>query len=122
MGSKTLSLIRANAAFDIDGTLPLVISGDASLERVRIFCRNLRRKGICSLFLEGLPQLLHRDLQRSGAAFLHVLISASDAEKVTSDAAPFYDAVACGDFDTARGISRHSRNTWNPNEEYEDDF
>jgi hypothetical protein len=122
MGSRVLSMIRANAAFDLDGTLPLVVNGEANLDRVHVFCRNFRRRGICSLFLEGLPQLLHTDLQRSGSAFLHVLRSAPEADKITSSAGPFYDSVACVDLDTAREISRYARNTWNPEEEYEDDF
>jgi hypothetical protein len=122
MSSRMLSLIRANAAFDVSGTLPLVVDGDARLERVLVLCRNLRRRGICSLFLEGLPLLLHADLQRSGAAFLHVLRSAPDADKITSRAGPFYDSVACADLDTAREIARYSRDTWNQEEEYEDDF
>lgn len=122
MSSRMLSLIRANAVFDANGTLPLVINGDVQLERVRVFCHNLRRRGICSLFLEGLPLPLHADLQRSGAAYLHVLRGASEADKITSDAGPFYDSVACADFETAREIAHYSRDNWNEEEEYEDDF
>jgi hypothetical protein len=122
MSSRMLSLIRANAAFDVSGTLPLVVDGDAHLARVLVFCRNLRRRGICSLFLEGLPLTLHADLQRSGAAFRHVLRSAPDADKVTSRADPFFDSVACQDLDNARDIAHYSRVTWNQEEEYEDDF
>src|SRR5262245_34873397 len=122
MTSRILPIIRANAEFDIAGTLPLLVRGAASLDRTKIFCRNLRRKGICSLFVEGLPELLHADLQKSGAAYLYALQSSEDAAKVTSDAGPFYDAIASGDNITARDISRRSRPTWNSNEEYEEDF
>ena len=122
MTSGTLSLIQGNASFDIEGTLPLLIDGAARLDRTRVFCRNLRRRGICSLFLEGVPQYLMADLQRSGAAFLYGLASASEEEKATGDAGPFFDAVASGDFDVARGIARLSRDTWNSQREYEDDF
>ena len=122
MASRMLSIIRANAAFDVSGTLPLVVAGDARLGRVLVFCRNLRRRGICSLFLEGLPLSLHADLQRSGAAYLHVLRSATEEEKITSRAGPFFDSVACQDLNTAREIARYSRLSWNQEEEYEDDF
>jgi hypothetical protein len=82
----------------------------------------LRRRGLCSLFLEGVPQYLLADLQRSGAAFLYGLRSARDDEKVTGDAGPFFDAVGCHDVGTARQIALVSRDTWNEQEEYEDDF
>lgn len=122
MTSRMLPVIRVNAESDIEGTLPLIIRGDVQIERVLIFCRNYRRRGICYLFLEGLPGPLHTDLQRSGAVFLHFLKGAKDTDKITSKAAPFFDAIACKDFVTARQISRHSRQTWNQEEEYEDDF
>jgi len=122
MTSGMLPIIKLNAELDLRGTLPLIINHNADLERVMVFCQNYRRRGICSLFLEGLPRLLHGDLQRSGTAFLHGLLTATNEEKITSKAAPFFDAVACKDFRTAREIARHSRHIWNEQEEYEDDF
>jgi hypothetical protein len=122
MTSAMLPIIRASAEFDIEQMLPLVITGKIQLERILGFCRNYRRRGICSLFWEGLPQLLHRDLQKSGAAFSYFLKTVRNTEKITSKAAPFFDALACRDFDTARELSRNSRHSWNQEEEYEDDF
>src|SRR5258705_3725100 len=105
MTSRFLPIIKANAQYDIDGTLPLVLNGNVPLSRVLVLCRNYRRRGIVSFFVEGLPRLLHVDLQRSGGAFLNSLKGAADNDKATSKAVPFFDAIACHDFETAPGIS-----------------
>ncbi len=104
MTSRFLPIIKANAQYDIDGTLPLVLNGNVPLSRVLVLCRNYRRRGIVSFFVEGLPRLLHVDLQRSGGAFLNSLKGAADNDKATSK------------------VSAHSRREWNAQEEYEDDF
>lgn len=122
MTSRMLPIIRLNAQYDLDNLLPFVIRGNAKKELIDSICYNYRVKGICSFFMEGLPRVLHSNLQKSGAAFLHFLTLAKDAEKITSKAAPFFDAIACKDFDIARQIGVYSRQTWNHEEEYEDDF
>ena len=46
----------------------------------------------------------------------------ADDDEVTSRAAVFWDAIACGHWDAAAEIARHSRSTVNPAWEHEDDF
>ena len=122
MTPPLLPIARANAEYDIIGTLPLIVRGDLDFNRITIFCGNYRRRGICSLFLDGVPILLHRDLQKSGGAFLSYLKGARPADVITSKAAPFFDAIACKDLGTARMIAERLPRNWNREEEYEDDF
>ncbi|MCI0640691.1 MAG: immunity 49 family protein [Gemmataceae bacterium] len=117
-----LPIIIENAEFELDVLLSTVVDGRASHHEVLVFCHDFRLRGICSLFLDGVPEQLHNDLQRSGRAFLHFLRSADEAKKITSKAEPFFDAIACKDLDGAAEIAHLSRHTWNKEEEYEDDF
>lgn len=122
MTSAMLPIIRANAEYDLKNVSPFVIRGNMKKKFIDLMCRAYRTKGICSFLLEGSTQQLHMNLQKSGAAFLHYLMRAQDAEKITSRAKPFFDAVASGDFGNDRDIATYSRGTWNQAEEYEDDF
>ena len=122
MTSQMLPMIMANAEYDLNKGLPFVQQGDANKKIYELVCRAYRVRGICRLFLEGLPGPLHADLQNSGKTFLQYLKSARDDELVTSKGTPFFDSIAGNDFETARQIAAHSRHTWNNDEEYEDDF
>lgn len=122
MSSRELPIVRANADFQLAQMVPVLAAGEARRGWFAIVCRAFRRRGISSLFLEGAPRMLLADLQRSGAAFVEFLKGAADADKITSQSPPFFDAVACEDWATAREIARYSRPTWNVAEEYEDDF
>src|SRR5687768_8580101 len=109
MNSQFLPVHLSNAEFIIKGTLPMVGDGTATWDRVLTFCSSYRRRGICALFGEASAKLLHDYLQRSGAAFLFCLRKASDSDKASSKGLSFYDAVACGDFVTAKNIAKLSR-------------
>jgi hypothetical protein len=122
MTSRFLPVIAANALVDLHGCLGDVVERRSSFERMLVFCRNYRRRGICHFFLQGRPTVLHQDLQRSGAAFAYYLSGASERDKATGKSAPFFDAIACGDMSAATRISNASRHGWNREEEYEDDF
>jgi len=117
-----LPIIIQNAELELDSLLRSAVAGRAGLHEILALCHDYRLRGICRLFLDGVPEQFHRDLQRSGRAFLHFLRSANDAQKITSKADPFFDALACNDLGGAAEIARLSRHSWNAEEEYEDDF
>src|SRR5262249_25072474 len=96
--------------------------GQASLDQVLTLCRSFRRRGIASFFLEAAVTSLNVDLYRSAGAFAKFLESAEEDMKATSKSEPFFDAVAARDLETAGGIAQRSRQTWNEDEEYEEDF
>lgn len=122
MISNMLPIIRANAEHDLNNALPFILHGNIKKKYIDLICRAYRMRGICSLLLEGSPQVLHKNLQKSATMFLRFLIVANDAEKTSSEGTPFFDSIACKDFAVARDIAIHSRHTWNQEEEYEDDF
>ncbi|WP_395844584.1 Imm49 family immunity protein [Archangium violaceum] len=85
-------------------------------------CRYYRARGCAAFFLTGRAESLHRDLQRSGAAYAYFISHAQDGDKVTSRADPFFDAVACGDEAGASNIARHSAQVARPDREHPEDF
>jgi hypothetical protein len=115
-------MVKKNADFALKGTLPLLASGTITFARIALVCREFRRRGIASLFLEGDAAAFHQDLQRSGAALARYLRSAPEEEKVASKFAGFFDAVACVDSGAARDIASQSPAAHRPEDEYEDDF
>lgn len=123
MTSILLPAIEYNADYDLVQALSLVSQGRMPRDRMYIIWKAFRTRGICALFLECDADGFHADLQKSAAFYLHYLKQiAEPADKVTSKADPFFDAVACNDLAAAREIARHARPTWNEGEEYEDDF
>ncbi len=122
MTSRMLPMIWANASMEIEESLPMMAGGRVDPRRVLSFCRSYRRRAISSLFLDGQTGPFYDDLQRSGTAFREFLETAADDSKVTSQSVPLMDAIVAGDEETAAAIARHSRVTWNPDYEYEDDF
>jgi hypothetical protein len=122
MSTHFLPVYRTNATSELDELVPAIVTGRPDLAVALEASRQFRIRGICSLFLEGRGTGLLQDLHRSGRAFLHALRAADDAAKLTSKAAPFFDAIASTDWECARQIAGHSRDSWNPDEEYEDDF
>jgi hypothetical protein len=122
MSTHFLPVYRSNATSELEDLVPTLLVGRPDLDATLGACQQFRIRGICSLFLEGRGTGLLQDLHRSGRAFLHALRAADDAAKLTSKAAPFFDAIASTDWECARQIAEHSRASWNPDEEYEDDF
>lgn len=122
MGSRFLPFIVSNASFVLNGTAPLLMSRSADRHRALAFCAQYRRRGIALLLQKGQGLLLHRDLQRSGAAYAAFLQWTDEQGRVASKAAPFFDAVACGDAVAAASIAKQTATSVQPDEEYEDDF
>jgi len=122
MSSIYLPVFQSNAASDAADLLPRLLGGNVSLNDTLSFCRLCRIRGIAGLFLDGMGEPLHRELCRSGRALLHILPRMGDEKNATGRLFPFLDAVAAGDRECARAIAAIARATWNPDEEYEDDF
>jgi hypothetical protein len=122
MNFAPLPLVERNSGIIIEDMLPDVLAGRASLENILQFCKMYRRIGICRLFLSGIPDEFFANLFKSARAYLFYLERGKEEEKITSKSAPFFDAVACNDFEGARQIALKSRPRWNQEEEYEDDF
>ncbi len=122
MSSKFLPVTQANAQYDIDHAMPSMLERNMGWDSLVDICKKFRQHGICSLFLEAAAKNFHTALQKSGALLLHILPTIPNESKITSQQTAFFDAVACGDFETAKEISKISRMTFNPDEEYEDDF
>lgn len=122
MYSQYLPVFKENAEDDIAELLPKVAQRKLRRRDLLFFCQTHRIAGIASLFLEGDAESFLQHLHQSGRAFLEFLTHEPDEQKVTSQAAPFFDAIAALDLVCARDIAQHARSTWNPQEEYEDDF
>ncbi|WP_426756346.1 Imm49 family immunity protein [Myxococcus sp. Y35] len=117
-----LPLIEKNSLIQLQMVLPRVLARQVTQAQMMSVCALYRRMGIAQLFLSGLPDGFFEDLSRSARAFLFFLQGAQDSAKTTSRSEPYFDAIACGDTEAEREIAQHSRATWSPGEEYEDDF
>lgn len=122
MSTMMLPAIMGNADHELAETVPRVPAGRAPRRYMDFISRSYRLRGIASFLLTGSLQALADDFQKSATAWLCFLRSARDEEKAASRATALFCAVACKDFDTATEIARHSRYTFNRDEEYEDDF
>ncbi|MCY1080161.1 hypothetical protein [Archangium lansingense] len=122
MTSKFLPVFAKNALIEAHQGLPSLLDGSATEGDVLGVCRCFRRRGLCELLLDGAPNRLHRFLAMSGQTYLHFLQRATPATRHTSKAAPFFDALASMDFDTARYMALAGSAPFNPKREYEEDF
>jgi hypothetical protein len=122
MDRGALSVFVSNADGDVQDALPDVLAGRLGLNAVLAFCQHFRIKGLATLRLGGSSDALFAELDKSGHAFLHFLGTAGEDQQATSRHLPFFDALAAADLPCARGIALHSRRTFNPDREYEDDF
>lgn len=123
MLSNLLPIIQSNAEYDLVNAIPLVESKEMENAYMHIVWEAFRVRGICTFLMECDAVALYQDLHRSGEAFLYYLqYMAGKDEKVTSQSLPFFDVIACADWESATNICRYSRHTYNSNEEYKDDF
>src|SRR5262249_55904459 len=121
MRSRFVPIILSNADVLLKKLAPAVGRGTPRPTAERL-CRAYRVRGCAASFMSCQPVHLLGDLQRSGAAHAAWLEQAKDAEKVTGRAAPFFDALASGDLDTARRIAQRSSHRLNPDYELPEDF
>jgi hypothetical protein len=122
MTSEFLPVFVNNALAENEDLLPEVHSARCPLGTVLTFCRNFRIAGIGDLFLTATPRTLHKRLHQSSRAFVHFLSRADASLQRTSQALPFFDAIAGGDIEGAALIAHDARHTWAQGEEYEEDF
>jgi hypothetical protein len=122
VSSRFLQLFIDEASFSLAELAPRLRSQQAGQDHALELCRQFRRRGIASLLLLGEAGSLHRDLQRSGAAYADYLVWAKDEHKTASKAVPFFDAVASGDATAAALIASRTAADPRREEEYEDDF
>jgi hypothetical protein len=122
MSSDLLPTYIDNSDLRLSLLLPDVLAPGISLEDMLDYCRLYRIKGIAALFLGDPPAALLSELSKSGRAFLHFLRTTPETQKATSQALPFFDAVAATDTVCAREIAQASRPSWNAALEYEEDF
>ncbi|ABF87293.1 hypothetical protein MXAN_7129 [Myxococcus xanthus DK 1622] len=122
MASKFLPVFIGNALGDNEELLPAFAAGKGGLKEALRFCQNFRVAGIGSLLLSGTSARLHECLHASARAFVFFSRASEETKKLTSRAAPFFDAVACGDDESARELSRFSPASPDKDREYEEDF
>ncbi|MFY2563940.1 Imm49 family immunity protein [Corallococcus terminator] len=120
--SAPLWLNRKDLGISLGKGLPFVTERRATFKQALIFCGYYRQMGIAELLLSAQPERLFENLSKSARAFAFYLEAAPHEHQATSRAEPFFDAVACVDVPAARSIAKGSRATWNPDEEYEEDF
>jgi hypothetical protein len=123
MRSRFLPVILSNADFRASHLLLAAAQpGPFSLRSVHGLCESFRIRGCATFFWSCRPDALHLDLQRSGTAYAHFLNSAADNDRITGRAAPFFDAIACGDRASAERIAGGSARYAKPERELVDDF
>jgi len=122
MSSRYLDAVIINASYILTRSVPLMVAPSVDRHRALAFCTQYRRRGIALMLQKGEAAGLHRDLQHSGAAYAAFLKRAEYADKTASKAAPFFDAVACGDLAISRSIAERVASSLHADQEYEDDF
>lgn len=111
-----------NAEYELRLLLPVARSGGLDARGARLLCDTFRQRGVCSFLLSADPRPFFDNAMYSAGAYLAYLDQAPATEKVTSWAAPFYDAIGCGFAEAARDIAERSKHEWTEGREYQDDF
>jgi hypothetical protein len=122
VSSAYLADFIENAEYGLEILIPAATRGELDGKGIHKLCDRFRQRGACSFLLTGDPQPFFVNAMQSAGAYLAWLRRADEAQKVTSQARPFYDAAGCGFWECARGVAQASRTTWNRPREYEDDF
>jgi hypothetical protein len=120
--ARFLPIAVNNAGVSLEEILPVALGGSPSLEDYSVVCKLYRQLGVGSLLMSGDPRELCAHLFRSGRAFVHFSETAQQAEKLTSRAEPFFDALACRDDEGARRMALASPRTVDPSREYDEEF
>ncbi|OZG73804.1 hypothetical protein BTA51_08320 [Hahella sp. CCB-MM4] len=122
MSTHLLPVFFDNAAYDVGRLVPAVMAPGAELTEVLALNTHYRIRGISDLFMRARPEVCLDCFHRGGRAYKQWLMKANEGKKATGLGVPFFDAVISGDEDGARQIASFSRQTHNPNLEYEEDF
>jgi hypothetical protein len=112
-----------NAFRELEDVLPAVLAAPKPfVEHYRHISLLYRRLAVGALLTSGDPRDFFGYLARSARAFLHFAEIAPPAERVTSKADAFFDALACRDEEGARRLAAALPSSPNPDREYEEDF
>ncbi|AZZ92471.1 hypothetical protein EUZ85_17785 [Hahella sp. KA22] len=122
MSNHLLPVFFENAAYDVACLVPSIIASRAVLADVLALNSHYRIRGISDLFMRERPDVCLDCFHRGGRAYKQWLMKANENDKATGLGVPFFDAVASGDEEGARQIASLSRQTHNPDLEYEEDF
>ena len=117
-----LPIAVKSSALKASELLYAIERGTIDFEYAFYLSESYRRMAVGFLLMSGTPNQFLAYLHRSSRSFLHFLREAPDEIKITSRTLAYFDAVACDDAEGAHGIFASSRDTWNPQKEYEDDF
>lgn len=113
----------ANALYQLERVIPAYAAGTLTEPHhphgIGVLFRKL---GVCRLLTTGEAEPLLLAQMQSASAYLHRLPVMRNDDKVTSRAGVFWDAIGGGYWEAAAEIARHSRTTFNPAWEHEDDF
>jgi Immunity protein 49 len=122
MRSRYLPVICTNSDHMVRTLAPQLTGHLAPAWAFQRLCNHYRIRGAATFLLSAHPGHLYKDLQRSATAHAHFLEVAQAADKVTGRAAPFFDAVACGDQAAARRIALQSTADLDRNRELPEDY
>jgi hypothetical protein len=122
MRDLDLDTVAENATEALLALAPRLVGDAVRARDAEDFSTACRERGIAALLLDADATTLHRELCRSGRALTHALPRIAPNEQTTSKARGFYDALAAGDLACAQRISAIARGSWNPDNEYEEDF
>ncbi|WP_020405094.1 immunity 49 family protein [Hahella ganghwensis] len=123
MPPNYLPLAIKNTGMSLQEVLPeLLRASSPKLSHYLFVCKSYRQLGVGELLISNDPEPFYSRLYKSAQAFVHFLKIGDNAEKATSQAYPFFDAVACGAEDVARKIALLCPDTINLRKEYEEDF
>jgi len=111
-----------NAEFQLERLVPRLRAAELSWAEIQTMTFAYRQRGVCTLLLTGIPDLFYISMMQSAGAFLYYLQRCPDERKVTSESKPFFDALCGAYVDGAEAIVLHSRSSWNPDQEYEEEF
>lgn len=126
-----IEIIKGNIIFELEKELSQLSSSsfnDVDGEAFFNVCLNYRKLAICGLLLEADTDYFFHQLFKSGQAYLSFLsLSRKGPVKdkyylCTGRAEALWDTVAANDVETAKKIASLSRNAWDNENEYEDEF
>lgn len=122
MRSRFLPVICTNSDHTVRRLVPSLTGRLAPAWAFQRLCHHYRTRGAATFLLSAHPGHLYKDLQRSASAHAHFLEVAAPGDKVTSRAAPFFDAVACGDQAAALRIALQSTADLDRDRELPEDY
>lgn len=112
-----------NARYMLEQSIPGYAAGTlTAAHHPHALAALFRQLGVCRMLSEGVVEPLFVAQMQAVSAYLHRLPSMAEDDKVTSRANVLWDAIGGEYWDAAAAIARHSRASFHPAWEHEDDF